>query len=184
MHKILQLNLFQRIFTDVDLYDPTFRRRIDHHIQIIEEFIDSNHISIPDKTDLVLDINLDTDGTYETCYYFANHQLRIIFFLDHFSSEFIPNWGEIEGVNSGRHLRMFLVLSTLECFVYILVSRTWNRSSVLVRNLAIIYSSFLTVSNWLNPGHRWHCLSYPDAFQLTDDLVCEFRAIVMHYIGG
>jgi hypothetical protein len=54
----------------------------------------------------VLDINLDKDGTYVTDYYFANHQLRIIFFLDHFSSEYIPNWDEIEGVSSGRHLRM------------------------------------------------------------------------------
>ena len=111
VHNIPQLNLFQRIFTDVDLYDPASRQTIDLHIKIIEEFIDSNHISIPDKTDLVLDINLDTDGTYVTDYYFANHQLRIIFFLDHFSSESIPNWEEIKGVNSGRHLRMFLVLS-------------------------------------------------------------------------
>ena len=106
MHKILQLNLFQRIFTDVDLYDSASRRMIDLHIGVIEEFIDSNHIPIPEKTDLVLDINLDTDGTYVTDYYFANHQLRIIFFLDHFSSESIRNWGEIDGVSSGRHLRM------------------------------------------------------------------------------
>jgi hypothetical protein len=106
MHKIPQLNLFQRIFTDVDLHDTDSRRRIDLHIKIIEEFIDSNHISIPEKTDLVLDVNLNTDGEYVTDYYFANHQLRIIFFLDHFSSENIPNWGEINGVSSGRHLRM------------------------------------------------------------------------------
>ena len=106
MHKIPHLNLFQRIFTDVDLHDSASRRRIDLHIEIIEEFIVSNHISIPEKTDLVLDINLDTDGTYVTDYYFANHELRIIFFLDHFSSDRIPNWGEIDGVSSGRHLRM------------------------------------------------------------------------------
>jgi hypothetical protein len=106
MHKIPQLNLFQRIFTDVDLYDSDSRRRIDLHIEIIEEFIDSNHISIPEMTDLVLDINLDTEGNSVTDYYFANHQLRIIFFLDNFSSDYIPNWGEIDGVSSGRHLRM------------------------------------------------------------------------------
>ena len=105
MHKIRQLNLFQRIFTDVDLYDHASRQRIDLHIEIIEEFIGSNHISIPEKTDLVLDINLDEDGTYVTDYYFANHQLRIIFFLDYFTSESIPGWEEIDGVSSGRHLR-------------------------------------------------------------------------------
>ena len=115
IHKIRRLNLFQRIFTDVDLYDSASRQRIDLDIEIIEEFIDSNHISIPEKTDLVLDINLDEEGTYVTDYYFANHQRRIIFFLDDFSSEFIPNWGEIYGVSSGRHLRMssscYLVLN-------------------------------------------------------------------------
>ena len=41
-----------------------------------------------------------------TDYYFANHQLRIIFFLDHFSSDRIPNWEVVYGVSSGRHLRM------------------------------------------------------------------------------
>ena len=107
LQKKSELNPFQRIFTDVDLYDSAFRRRIDLHIEIIEAFIDRNHISIPEKTDLVLDINLDEDGTYVTDYYFANHQHRIIFFLDHFSSEYIPSWGEIKGVSSGRHLRMF-----------------------------------------------------------------------------
>ena len=107
MHKMLQLNLFQRIFTDVDLYDSASSRRIDLHIEIIEKFIGSNHIVIPEKTDLVLDINLNTDGTYATSYYFANHQL--IFFLDYFSSEYVPDW--VEGVSSGKHLRMFLVLS-------------------------------------------------------------------------
>ena len=106
MHKIPSLNLFQRVFTDVDLYDSASRQRIDLHIEVIEEFIHSNHISIPEKTDLVLDINLDADGSYVTDYYFANHQLRIIFFLDEFSSEYIPNWTEIDGVSSGRHLRM------------------------------------------------------------------------------
>ena len=106
MHKIPQLNLLQRIFTDVDLYDSDLRRRIDILIEIIEEFIDSNHISIPEMTDLVLDINIDTEGDYVTDYYFANHQLRIIFFLDNFSSDGIPNWAEIDGVSSGRHLRM------------------------------------------------------------------------------
>ena len=124
IHKIRRLNLFQRIFTDVDLYDSASRQRIDLDIEIIEEFIDSNHISIPEKTDLVLDINVDSDGTCVTDYYFANHQLRIIFFLDHFSSEYIPRWGEISGVSSGRHFRMssplwYLFLNGSFSFTYL-----------------------------------------------------------------
>lgn len=106
MHKIFKLNHSQRIFTDVDLYDSAFLQRIELHIGIIEDFIARNHILIPEETDLVLDINLNENDAYVTDYYFANHQLRIIFFLDHFSSEYLPNWEEVQGLNSGRHLRM------------------------------------------------------------------------------
>ena len=106
MHKLLNFNRFQRIFTDTDLYDRLFLQVIEQYIDIIETFIAGNYISIPEKTDLVLDIDLDSNGDYITDYYFANHPLRIIFFLDHFSSDYLPNWEEIKGVNSGRHLRM------------------------------------------------------------------------------
>lgn len=106
MHKMLELNQFQRIFTDADLYDGPFLQRIERHIRIIETFIARNNISIPEETDLVLDINLDANDNYVTDYYFANHQLRIIFFLDHFSSEYLPSWEEVKGVSSGVHLRM------------------------------------------------------------------------------
>jgi len=105
MHRKLELNQFQRIFTDVDLYDSAFFQRIVLHTSIIETFIARYDIQIPEGTDLVLDINLDTNSTYVTDYYFANHQLRTIFFLDHFTSECMPNWEEIKGVSSPRHLR-------------------------------------------------------------------------------
>ena len=104
--KPLNLNRFQRIFTDTDLYDRLSLQTIEQYIDIIETFITRNRISIPEKTDLVLDIDLDSNGDYITDYYFANHQLRIVFFLDRFSSDYLPNWEEIKGINSGRHLRM------------------------------------------------------------------------------
>jgi hypothetical protein len=40
----LELKEFQRIFTDVDLCDPGFFKRIARNIEIIEAFIDRNHI--------------------------------------------------------------------------------------------------------------------------------------------
>ncbi|KAF8814748.1 hypothetical protein BYT27DRAFT_7205702 [Phlegmacium glaucopus] len=135
-------NAEKRIFTDVDLYDSDFFQRIVLHIGIIEAFITRNHILIPEETDLVLDISLDTNETYVTDYYFANHQLRTIFFLDHFSSDLLPNWEEIKGISSGRHLK------------YEMEAQYWC-----------------------------HCVTYPNALQLTDNLVCELRDIVMHFIG-
>ncbi|KAF8814754.1 hypothetical protein BYT27DRAFT_7205709 [Phlegmacium glaucopus] len=135
-------NAEKRIFTDVDLYDSAYFKRIVRHIGIIETFIATNHILIPAETDLVLDINLDANDTYVTDYYFANHQLRTIFFLDHFSSDLLRNWEEIKGVSSSRHLQ------------YEMEAQYWC-----------------------------HCVAYPSALQLTNDLVCQLRGTVMHFIG-
>ncbi|KAF8814751.1 hypothetical protein BYT27DRAFT_7334287 [Phlegmacium glaucopus] len=135
-------NAEKRIFTDVDLYDSAYFKLIVLHIGIIETFIATNRIPIPAETDLVLDINMDANDTFATDYYFANHQLRTIFFLDHFSSDLLPNWEVIKGVSSGRHLK------------YEMEAQYW-----------------------------YHCVAYPNALQLTDDLVCQLRGTVMHFIG-
>lgn len=97
----------QRIFTDTDLHDSLFLARITSVISTIDLFIAQHHIQIPKKADLVLDVNFDEKTErYVTDYYFADHELRIVFFLDEFSSDCLPHWSEIKGVNSGTHLRM------------------------------------------------------------------------------
>ena len=61
---------------------------------------------MPEKTDLVLDINEDEDGNEVVDYYFADHELRIVVFVHEFSSRCLPHWYEIKGISSGTHLRM------------------------------------------------------------------------------
>ena len=60
---------------------------------------------MPEETDLVLDLN-EYDGKEVVDYYFADHEKRIIVFMDEFSSDYLPHWCEIKGVSSGTHLRM------------------------------------------------------------------------------
>ena len=60
---------------------------------------------MPEEVDLVLDLN-EFDGKEIVDYYFADHEKRIIVFVEKFPSNCIPHWSEIKGVSSGTHLRM------------------------------------------------------------------------------
>lgn len=62
---------------------------------------------MPEEIDLVLDLNEDDDGKEVIDYYFADHEKRIIVFMEEFSSDYLPHWDEIKGISSGTHLRMF-----------------------------------------------------------------------------
>ena len=95
----------QRIFTDADLYDPACFHEITKAISIIDNFISAYNIQIPERTDLVLDL-CEEDGDPFIGYYFANHELRIVLFLQKIASSIIPYWNDIKGVSSGTHLRM------------------------------------------------------------------------------
>ena len=60
---------------------------------------------MPEEVDLVLDLN-EVDGKELVDYYFADHEERIIVFVEEFPSNCIPHWFEIKGVSSGTQLRM------------------------------------------------------------------------------
>lgn len=96
----------QRVFTDVDLYDPVCFKKITEAIRIIEDVISEHDIQMSEKTDLVLDLNEDNNGKDLVDYYFADHELRIVVFVHEFPSSCLPHWYEITGISSGTHLRM------------------------------------------------------------------------------
>jgi hypothetical protein len=93
----------QRIYTDADLYDEARFNKIIEAIGIIEDLKD---IQMPENVDLVLDLNEDGNGNEVVDYYLADHEKRIIVFVEEFPSKCIPHWHEIKGVSSGTHLRM------------------------------------------------------------------------------
>ena len=94
------------MFTDTDLYDHACYSKIMHAVRIIDEIITEQKFQMTEKTDLVLDLGEDKNGNEVVDYYFADHELRIIVYVDEFNSEQLPHWKEIQGVSSGTHLRM------------------------------------------------------------------------------
>ena len=93
------------MFTDADLYDHACFDKITEAIRIIEDLIAESDIQKPEEFDLVLDLNED-DGKEIVYYYFADHEKRIIVFVEEFPSDCIPHWYDVTGVSSGTHLRM------------------------------------------------------------------------------
>lgn len=62
-----------------------------------------------EKLDLVLDLNKDDDGNEIVDYYLADHELRIVLFVDEFPSICLPHWFGVKGISAGTHLRMFFL---------------------------------------------------------------------------
>ena len=74
-------------------------------VGIIEDFIVEKGFRMPANIDLVLDLN-EVDGKEVVDYYFADHERRIVIYVETFPSNCLPHWNEIKGVSSGTHLRM------------------------------------------------------------------------------
>ena len=79
--------------------------KIKEAVRTIEDLIAENGIQMPKEIDLVLDVNED-NGKEVVDYYLADHEKRIIVFVEKFPSNYLPHWSEIKGVSSGTHLRM------------------------------------------------------------------------------
>jgi len=66
------------------------------------------------------------------------------------------------------------------------LTHSWLRTSagnaILVRKW--IFFKKKCYSKYLPPHHRWHCHMYPNCIELSDDLVCELRASLMHFASG
>ena len=75
-------------------------------VKVIDDVIAENGFQMPEQMDLVLDLNKDDDGDEFADYYFADHEKRIIVFVEEFPSDCIPHWYDVTGVSSGTHLRM------------------------------------------------------------------------------
>ncbi|EDR08221.1 uncharacterized protein LACBIDRAFT_327273 [Laccaria bicolor S238N-H82] len=95
----------KRVYTEANLYDEDFLHKVDEDIDTIEDFLQLHGIRLGPTVDLALDLNRLEDGIIATDYYYADHERRIIFFLDEFESTNLPAWSQVTGVNSLSHLR-------------------------------------------------------------------------------
>jgi hypothetical protein len=97
----------QRVFTEAYLYDNAFLSEIHSNLDDIEDFFRVHNIQRSPKDDLVLELIKQNDGKIETSYYFANHEKRIIYFLDEFDACNLPVWPEVQGVTSPTQISKF-----------------------------------------------------------------------------
>ncbi|KDR80110.1 hypothetical protein GALMADRAFT_242351 [Galerina marginata CBS 339.88] len=130
------------IYADADLYDSKILAQLGQDISTLDNFISAKGITLPEQTDLVLDLRYDENREIETTYYYANHNSRTIFFFDTFEAKSLDAWHEVPGATRKSHLR---------------------------HEIEAQYWFFLQL--------------FPHALEVSEDLICELRDIVLFFIG-
>ena len=124
-------NLWQKVYTDADLFDPNILRQTNEDITTIQNCLDSNHFHLSDSIVLVLDVfYADAEGEeknsnnkiIQTIYHLADHENRVVFFLDNFEASDLYGCSEIQNVTSETHLRK-------TCYVKYLLLNFWLASN-------------------------------------------------------
>jgi hypothetical protein len=111
----------QKVYTDADLFDPEILQQTNEDITTIQNCLRNNHIYLSDSVVLVLDVfYAEAEGEEEegepkaknpnkkfiqTIYHLADHQNRVVFFLDHVEASDLNGCYEIQNVTSETHLR-------------------------------------------------------------------------------
>jgi hypothetical protein len=106
----------QKVYTDADLFDPEILRQTNEDITTIQNCLSNNHVHLSDSIVLVLDVfYAEAEGeeagrpsnnkVIQTIYHLADHEQRVILFLDKVETSDFYIFGEIENFNSETHLR-------------------------------------------------------------------------------
>jgi hypothetical protein len=111
----------QKVYTDADLFDPEILHQATEDIATIQNCLSNNHVHLSDSIVLVLDVfYAEAEGEEEqgkpkaknsnnkfiqTIYHLADHENRVVFFLDNFEASDLTGCDEIQNVTSETHLR-------------------------------------------------------------------------------
>jgi hypothetical protein len=111
----------QKVYTDANLFDPEILHQATKDIATIQNCLSNNHVHLSDSIVLVLDIYYaEAEGEEEqgepnaknsdnkfiqTIYHLADHEHRVVFFLDNFEASDLGGCYEIQNVTSETHLR-------------------------------------------------------------------------------
>jgi len=106
----------QKVYTDADLFDPEILHQATEDIATIQNCLSINHVHLSDSIVLVLDVfyaevegeELDrpsNNRAMKTIYHFADHENRVVFFLDNVEATDLNGCHEIQNVTSETHLR-------------------------------------------------------------------------------
>ena len=107
----------QKVYTESDLFDPNILHQVHEDIATIQISLKDNHVDLFD-TVLVLNVSYveneeepgkpklkNCDKDTQAIYHLADHQKRVVFFLDDFGANNLGAWWEIHNVTSETHLR-------------------------------------------------------------------------------
>jgi hypothetical protein len=95
----------QKAVTEANLYDRIYYDQITSDIATLEAFIRAQDLRMPDNYTLAMDLNMQPHKEIYTDYYFADHERKIVFFLDDIDTQpNLPVWGQMTGVTSVAHL--------------------------------------------------------------------------------
>jgi len=117
----------QKVYTDANLFDSEILRQTNEDIKTIQNCLNHNDIHLSNSTVLVLDVfyaeaeaeeeeepgkpkaKNSGNNFIQTIYHLANHEQRVIFFLDDFEASDLSGCSEIYNVTSETHLRRKLL---------------------------------------------------------------------------
>ncbi|TFK26157.1 hypothetical protein FA15DRAFT_667838 [Coprinopsis marcescibilis] len=90
--------------TEADLYNKEYYQQATEDLDTLYDFIRANEVTLPNNYTLALDLNVDPeDGVILTDYYFADHDLKAIFWLDSWEASNFGSWQQ--GAKSISHIR-------------------------------------------------------------------------------
>ncbi|KAF6764223.1 hypothetical protein DFP72DRAFT_416920 [Ephemerocybe angulata] len=96
----------KKTVTEANLYDTVYYEQITSDIATLEDHIRSNYIRLPEHYTLAMDLNMQSHEEIFTDYYYADHDRKVIFFLDDLdTSTNLQVWNQVKGVTSLAHVR-------------------------------------------------------------------------------
>ncbi|RXW15956.1 hypothetical protein EST38_g9901 [Candolleomyces aberdarensis] len=92
--------------TEANLYEDVYYQKITSDIATLEGVIHSANFKMPEHYTLAMDLNMQSNGSIYTDYYYADHDRKIVFFLEEVEAQTnIPVWWQLKGVTSMAHLK-------------------------------------------------------------------------------
>ncbi|RXW22040.1 hypothetical protein EST38_g3817 [Candolleomyces aberdarensis] len=92
--------------TEANLYNFLYYEKITSDIATLEDFIRARNLRMPEHYTLAMDLNMKPHGAIDTDYYYADHDRKIVFFLDDVEAQTsLPVWSQLKGVTSMAHLK-------------------------------------------------------------------------------
>jgi hypothetical protein len=149
-------------------------------IKQIEDFVYNQHVTLPNNTELVLElVPQDGDSPWMCGYYFIDHESRSLFWPEEFEADYLLQ--EVKGVTQAYQISEYLCSLTLY-LADTASSRACDGSRILVSAFHATSLIRWQASPW--PSHRNHWELFPMYRQVTSALVDELREILLHAAGG